>query len=107
MCQRASCVPSPNTHSHVLHVQVVVFYDTLLTFSREVEYVWKRKWSAAAVLFILGRYSAVAIGIVNVLFVVVLPLVRPVIHELCRGTYSCRGQPISIDFYLLIFNAIT
>lgn len=32
-------------------------YDFLLTFGREVEHIWRQKFSGATVLFILMRYA--------------------------------------------------
>lgn len=42
--------------------------DYILTFTREVEHIWKREYSPSAVLFCLVRYS----GLVNTLFVVLV-----------------------------------
>jgi len=35
---------------------VILFYDNLLTFSREVDCVWRRKFSAVTVLYVMQRY---------------------------------------------------
>ena len=77
MSQPASCAVHIN--SRVFHTQVIVLYDTLLTFSREVKCIWKRKWSVATALFILIRYSAVVLCILNLFCEPLFALVRPVI----------------------------
>lgn len=42
---------------------VILAYDALLTFSREIDYIWRRKMSAASVIFILLRYCGLAANI--------------------------------------------
>ncbi len=37
---------------------VLTIYDHILTVSQEVEYVWRRKFTAATVLFLANRYLA-------------------------------------------------
>ncbi|KAF8838735.1 hypothetical protein BDN67DRAFT_61404 [Paxillus ammoniavirescens] len=37
-------------------IATVVGYDFILTFSDEIEYVWKRPWSWVSMLFIVVRY---------------------------------------------------
>ncbi|QRV98049.1 hypothetical protein RhiJN_26068 [Ceratobasidium sp. AG-Ba] len=34
----------------------ILFYDHMLTFSDEVRYVWKQKWSIVSTIFVLNRY---------------------------------------------------
>ena len=34
-----------------------MYYDYVLTFSSEVQFIWRRKWSAATVLFVMNRYA--------------------------------------------------
>ena len=96
MCQQASC--AARTHSLILHTRVTVLYDTLLTFPREVECIWKRKWSAASALFLLNRYSAVVRSILDVFSGTTLHLVRPFIYDSSQGTDPCRGLQIFIMF---------
>ena len=43
---------------------VLLLYDHLLTFSAEVEYVWKSRWSLPKVLFLFTRYSVPLAAIV-------------------------------------------
>ncbi|KAH8103523.1 hypothetical protein BXZ70DRAFT_1055738 [Cristinia sonorae] len=38
----------------------LIVYDTSLTFSREVKCIWKRKFSAVTVLYVLQRYVVIA-----------------------------------------------
>ena len=94
MCQWASC--AARTHSLVLHTRVIVLYDTLLTFPREVECIWKRKWSAASALFLLNRYSTVVLSILDVFSGTTLHLVRPFIYDSSQSIDSCRGLQIFI-----------
>ena len=96
MCQRAS--RAARTHSLILHTGVIVFYDTLLTFPREVECIWKRKWSAASALFLLNRYGTVVLSILDPFSATTLPLVRPFIYDSSQGIDSCRGLQIFITF---------
>ena len=96
VCQQTSC--TARTHSRILNSRAIVLYDTLLTFSREVECIWKHKWSVTAALFLLNRYSAVVRSILDLFDDATLPLVRPVIYESRQGTYSRRGGPIVIMF---------
>ena len=86
-----------------MHTRVIILYDTVLTFSREVECIWKRKWSAATALFLLNRYSAVVVCLLNLLDDGAIPIVRPAIDDLSQNTYFCRGRPIFTTFLALIF----
>ncbi|KAH9906593.1 uncharacterized protein BXZ73DRAFT_110455 [Epithele typhae] len=40
----------------ILAAAVMIIFDYLLTFSREVEFFWKRRVSGATILFITNRY---------------------------------------------------
>ncbi|KAF8838969.1 hypothetical protein BDN67DRAFT_1003980 [Paxillus ammoniavirescens] len=42
-----------------------VCYDYVLTFSREVDLIWGRSWSAMSILFIVARYLGLALAIGN------------------------------------------
>ena len=94
MYQQASC--AARIHSLILHTPVIFFYDTLLTFPREVECIWKRKWSAATALFLLNRYSTVVLSILNLLSGTTLHLVRPFIYDSSQSIDSCRGLQIFV-----------
>ena len=45
---------------------VFLVYDHLLTFDREVELFWKRKFTGATALFLLNRYILVLDYIFNI-----------------------------------------
>ncbi|KAI0918353.1 hypothetical protein AcV5_002360 [Taiwanofungus camphoratus] len=60
-------------HKSINYFIGLLFYDHLLTFPGEVEFVWKRKFSAVTVLFIMNRYVAL---IKKVLLVVDSPRVQ-------------------------------
>ncbi|KAI0820324.1 hypothetical protein BC628DRAFT_1413134 [Trametes gibbosa] len=59
----------------------LLFYDYLLTFRRELRFVWGRKFSAATALFVLNRYLIV------LLYLVDLVTQFPIIPETC----ACPG----------------
>ena len=45
----------------------LVFYEYVITLQEEVETIWRRRWNAATVLFMVNRYLMVvynAVGIV-------------------------------------------
>ncbi|TCD64403.1 hypothetical protein EIP91_004119 [Steccherinum ochraceum] len=42
----------------------VVVYDTLLTFSREVDSIWKRTFSVVTVIFVLQRWVLILYGVI-------------------------------------------
>ncbi|TCD61334.1 hypothetical protein EIP91_008577 [Steccherinum ochraceum] len=43
----------------------LVVYDTLLTFSREVDGIWRRKWSVITMLFVLQRWVLIFDGVIQ------------------------------------------
>ncbi|TCD60882.1 hypothetical protein EIP91_009373 [Steccherinum ochraceum] len=43
----------------------LVAYDTLLTLSREIQCVWRRKWGLVTVIFVLQRWIQVLDGVIN------------------------------------------
>ncbi|TEB33534.1 hypothetical protein FA13DRAFT_1571069, partial [Coprinellus micaceus] len=48
----------------------LIYYDFILTFEREVKYIWRRPWSWAMLLVVCCRYSLIAnvifaLGLVN------------------------------------------
>jgi len=55
----------------------ILVYDSLLTFSREVDCIWRRKFSAVTVLYVLQRYC--------LLFSMVLRQFHPTNLVVCRG----------------------
>ncbi|TCD66235.1 hypothetical protein EIP91_001638 [Steccherinum ochraceum] len=44
--------------AYLIAAIALLAYDTLLTFSRELECIWNRRLNAAAVLFVMQRYTA-------------------------------------------------
>jgi len=74
-------VPAPSTMKPLSHAQFIefcvqyasltlVYYDFVLTFGRELKYVWGRKFHILTVMFLFCRYSTVAniifaVGLVN------------------------------------------
>ncbi|KAF8580278.1 hypothetical protein K439DRAFT_317100 [Ramaria rubella] len=49
-------------------LSVLIVYDTILTFPYEIEFLWKRKWRLAAVLYFLTRYAWILEQIVQLVF---------------------------------------
>lgn len=45
----------------------LTIYDTLLTFKREIEYIWKQKLGAAAAIYFVNRYVYMALPFLEVL----------------------------------------
>lgn len=54
---------------------VILAYDALLTFSRELDCIWKQKPSAASVIFILQRYGILAPNIIQLVTLCPMELV--------------------------------
>jgi hypothetical protein len=44
-----------------------VGYDYILTFSREVEYIWCRRWTWVSTMFVLVRYLGLCWAIIDAL----------------------------------------
>lgn len=44
-----------------------LFYDILLTFNDEVEYIWKRRWALTKILYLLTRYTTFIIILYSVI----------------------------------------
>lgn len=61
----------------------ILVYDTLLTFSRELDFIWKRKISVASVIFIMLRYGALASNVMVLLtwYPMELVSVRITLHD--------------------------
>jgi len=49
----------------IMSTQVLMGYDLLLTFDRELRTIWKRKYSATTLLFLAVRYTALITAILN------------------------------------------
>lgn len=65
----------------------LTIYDTLLTFKREIEYIWKQKLGAATVIYFVNRYVYMALPFLEVL----------VANSL--ETDRVRSFSVSTDFY--------
>ncbi|EAU82338.2 hypothetical protein CC1G_06648 [Coprinopsis cinerea okayama7 len=66
---------------------VLLVYDYLLTFDLEIEFIWKSRWNAVKVLFLLTRYLP---------FLELLPLINYVFMDgewwyQCETTYRAIG----------------
>ena len=48
-----------------------MLYDYLLTFDRELDLIWRRKWTGPSVLFVVNRYSALTLSLVSALWLFV------------------------------------
>ncbi|KAF8416684.1 hypothetical protein L210DRAFT_2520132 [Boletus edulis BED1] len=53
-----------NNYQSIILV-VAVPYDYILTFSKEVEYVWRRPWSWVSTMFVLVRYIGLLLAMVS------------------------------------------
>ena len=49
----------------------LVLYDYLLTFDRELDFIWRRKWTGPSVLFVVNRYSALMLSLISALWLFV------------------------------------
>ncbi|KAF8127588.1 hypothetical protein EV363DRAFT_1171890 [Boletus edulis] len=63
-----------------LTVVTVVVYDYLLTFSREIEYIWLRPWTWVSTMFVVVRYIGLCWIITNALTPLFLALSKSVFH---------------------------
>ena len=52
---------------------VISAYDIALTFSREVAYVWRRKYSAVTILFAVNRYSTLGRAVLEIITSMYVP----------------------------------
>ena len=52
---------------------VISAYDIALTFSREVAYVWRRKYSAVTILFAVNRYSTLGRTVLEIITSMYVP----------------------------------
>ena len=55
------------------YVAAILAYDYLLTFPREVQFVWTRKFSPATALFLLNRYLIVLLYFL--VFITLFPII--------------------------------
>ena len=66
-----------STHSTL--TTVLLFADTLFTFTDEVQRIWRRRFTGATLIFLLTRWVAVAERIV-----LVISVVMPTIQDKVR-----------------------
>ena len=83
-----------------------MYYDYVLTFSSEVQFIWRRKWSAATVLFVMNRYAILLYQTLNIqlqyttfdqmneaqAYLVYVTFLRTCMKWLT--THSCRSQTV-------------
>lgn len=60
-----SSLSSQVTDYVVVAFSVLVIYDWVLTFGREVELVWRQHWSPMTVLYLSVRYAGILYAIIN------------------------------------------
>lgn len=41
-------------------ILALVFYEYLITFKYQVDFIWRRKWSAATWIFVINQYILLA-----------------------------------------------
>ncbi|KZS93846.1 hypothetical protein SISNIDRAFT_454291, partial [Sistotremastrum niveocremeum HHB9708] len=84
----------------------ILIYDWLLTFDREVEYIWKENWNVGKVLYILNRYVP-AIDLTIHLNAFLNPNVGP---AFCRPWFyidvALAYFDVSIVVFLLVLRTI-
>ncbi|KAH7919945.1 hypothetical protein BV22DRAFT_836506 [Leucogyrophana mollusca] len=44
---------------------IIIIYDHLITFNQEVEFIWKRPWSLATVIYLIVRYVGDGLGLLD------------------------------------------
>ncbi|KAI0777519.1 hypothetical protein BD413DRAFT_181425 [Trametes elegans] len=50
-----------------ISARALFLWDYFVTLDREVEYIWKKRLSAASILFILNRYVNLGVSILEVI----------------------------------------
>ncbi|KAH9919798.1 uncharacterized protein BXZ73DRAFT_80309 [Epithele typhae] len=75
---------------------VILIFDHLLTFGREVNFFWNRRVSGPTVLFILNRYLALILRIFSSLSL------RPFTNQVSTLTFPCF-QDVSLMYDVLNF----
>ncbi|CAL1714727.1 unnamed protein product [Somion occarium] len=76
---------------------VLVAFDIVLTFSREVECIWKRKWNAVTLLYIVNRYGALFDLMVGAIFTLYV----------AKTVASCKAIDYSTFFFdILVLSGI-
>ncbi|KAH7922529.1 hypothetical protein BV22DRAFT_1131339 [Leucogyrophana mollusca] len=44
---------------------IIIIYDHLITFNQEVEFIWKKPWSLATVIYLIVRYVGDGLGLLD------------------------------------------
>lgn len=57
---RGLCSVSYQGYIHGIIVIALLYYDYILTFGMEVEYIWRQRFRFSTVLYICCRYALVA-----------------------------------------------
>ncbi|KDR71425.1 hypothetical protein GALMADRAFT_253741 [Galerina marginata CBS 339.88] len=65
----------------------IIFYERLITFDREVNTIWKSKWSFVKILFLANRYYGLASAIFNT-YAFFSPTIS---NEMCFRYYQWEG----------------
>ncbi|KAG9089019.1 hypothetical protein FS749_001678 [Ceratobasidium sp. UAMH 11750] len=47
----------------------IIIYDTILTYDREVQLIWRSRWSLVRVLFTFTRYFTPCVMLLNMTFI--------------------------------------
>ena len=56
---KGACALCKSQLTALLLGTALLAYDSLLTLSEEVQYIWKNKWKLGTVLYILARYATI------------------------------------------------
>ena len=96
----------------------LVLYDYLLTFDRELDLIWRRKWTGPSVLFVVNRYSALMLSLISALWLFVqevwktsrLSLIRVhvlinFLRALVTGVRFCRQWASRSGHLMVIVNS--
>lgn len=59
---------------------LIQVYDYFLTLDREIEHVWKSRWSPVKHLFLFNRYFVIVDIIVQQFCMLILLLLLPLLH---------------------------
>jgi len=75
---------------------VIIYYDHLITLDREMDLIWKKKWSLSKVIFLLNRYYILAAAVFGL-----YSLLSPALNDtFCARFYQWQGYTGLIGFML-------
>lgn len=66
---RTSTSPSPELTDEGL-VKALCCYEHLITFDEEVRCIWRRRISAATILFVVNRYAILALSAASIIGII-------------------------------------